>query len=731
MTRLKLDQWEGRWSYARGATKATKRAGGQSIAELGEALAEVDGLLAGLNYLEKAEPDSHEPSSRGSSPSQGGNLSFSSEERLNIETRHLRNHLVGKLAKSNDNPSRPRDSQWATLRSLREASRYYYDQFVKLTAVSTSRDIRRLGKSFGTAKNMLEIGILTFRDVLHGKTPESLEQVFAFASLSYMISKSLHAKGHLEESDILSGLLDWRSVIANEKEQLAFDEIAKLLWPEAKEILHFIPIQRRNVGLRHDTSELMSAPPNTTEVLLNPAALVPTEGAFTPEDQLPDVPQWDHEHAPIPPLNMIPEPFLDDLEMDPPDRVCEHLYHLLGETSAHPDFEFAKFLNVGIPEQETLMDSTSYSTVTPPPYINPRALQLPSSLGGNSDKPPLPPNCRSSPPNPHLEHSTGEKLDSPSFQPMQDIRDSAMFQLVLDFIDQISEMGDLLDVLSARQMRADKNGTNSLPSSQSWIEFEFFNQAPILVLNPLYSKATHSDKTFCGIIAMAETFVRLGLLHTVREVEDYIIDVGRSLAQSYDLFVSLVSHTLNQCLKASRSLKWGLVYLSGVEEADEYSTAYIKKRKQHENEWASTVLACHEPSQQLPPPTSSTDDSYRKHPRNPLKRRPDEGSDLPEKRQRREIPDIAPQIPLPHSDTLAVLCCPYEYCPKRFRGASAPNNRSRHVRVEHEKRNILRCPSCSTETGRRDNLRKHFLKKHPSYVLPGWLASTARGLSSA
>ena len=75
MTVLKLDQWESRWSFARGATKATQKTNGRAITELTDALAEVDGLLAGINYLEKSEPESEDPPSL---PAREGNTTSSS-----------------------------------------------------------------------------------------------------------------------------------------------------------------------------------------------------------------------------------------------------------------------------------------------------------------------------------------------------------------------------------------------------------------------------------------------------------------------------------------------------------------------------------------------------------------------------------------------------------------------------------------------------------------------------
>jgi hypothetical protein len=65
-------------------------------------------------------------------------------------------------------------------------------------------------------------------------------------------------------------------------------------------------------------------------------------------------------------------------------------------------------------------------------------------------------------------------------------------------------------------------------SSQSLVILnEFINQTSNLCFVPLREIANQVDKTFPGTLAMAETLVRLDRLQTLREVEDYIIAVGR------------------------------------------------------------------------------------------------------------------------------------------------------------------------------------------------------------
>ena len=64
------------------------------------------------------------------------------------------------------------------------------------------------------------------------------------------------------------------------------------------------------------------------------------------------------------------------------------------------------------------------------------------------------------------------------------------------------------------------------------VALEFLDQAPKHFFGPLHREASRIDETFSGILAMAEMFVRIGSLDTIREVENYIITVGRVTSPS-------------------------------------------------------------------------------------------------------------------------------------------------------------------------------------------------------
>jgi hypothetical protein len=88
----------------------------------------------------------------------------------------------------------------------------------------------------------------------------------------------------------------------------------------------------------------------------------------------------------------------------------------------------------------------------------------------------------------------------------------------------------------------------------------------------------------------------------------------------------------------------------------------------------------------------------------------------------------APNTPASSSaDTVAV--CTHSKCKKRYTGRVAHINLRRHIRCIHESTGKeWRCPGvgCSLKTKRRDNLRVHFLKKHPGETMLDWLLDTRR-----
>jgi hypothetical protein len=420
----------------------------------------------------------------------------------------------------------------------------HYNQFAKVTADSTNADIRKLRKSYVTAKKLLEMGILTFRQVLLRQNPTTLVDIFAFASLSYVISKTLHAKGHIDESDILSGILDWRAAIIDERERSAFDEIAEQLWPEAKEIMHFIPLERakRNLGtagVRHDENETRHSPSLIPEEATDRSSLGLDEVNIASGDDPPLSP-WTRTDASDFQANTFALPFLSEVET-PPGGLQNHVSQLTQETRSHPEFMFSDWLNFDSAFQEESLDQNFFQN--PAPDIRPELL-IPSQTTCVIE-PEVAPTDPTSSSHGLKEPSPEEQKDSlAEDSTLHRLLDTPLFQVVFRFlirwflfllplfisliaVPEISEMGDLLNVLSGGGLTSGKDDIKPPHTRPPWATSEFFEQASEHFLRPLQNEAVQIDGIFSGIIAMAEMFVKLGSFQTVREVENYIITVGR------------------------------------------------------------------------------------------------------------------------------------------------------------------------------------------------------------
>lgn len=82
-------------------------------------------------------------------------------------------------------------------------------------------------------------------------------------------------------------------------------------------------------------------------------------------------------------------------------------------------------------------------------------------------------------------------------------------------------------------------------------------------------------------------------------------------------------------------------------------------------------------------------------------------------------PASSPSISAATSSSI-VEYCPYPGCRAKFTGSSWKDSLRRHKNNEHEKREKPICPVCRTVfgPGRKDNLKRHILSKHPEFQLP-------------
>lgn len=177
----------------------------------------------------------------------------------------------------------------------------------------------------------------------------------------------------------------------------------------------------------------------------------------------------------------------------------------------------------------------------------------------------------------------------------------------------------------------------------------------------------------------------------------------------------------------------------GGDTCPQYSTEYVTKREMQEKEWADNNFEDLEVRQALTPPpeiserrmapefTSSNPRcsailSSDAHTTNTWLHSSDSASPATHSETSNQTPE---------SETcLKSISCPHEGCAKIYQGSDAHINLRRHVRCIHERKEWS-CPNCGLRTGRRDNLRQHFIKKHPETSMPEWLMVKGRSACRA
>ncbi|KAG7060474.1 fructose-bisphosphate aldolase class-II [Colletotrichum scovillei] len=194
------------------------------------ALAEVDGMFAGLTYLNKVgdsqEDIRYDSTFPGFSWTLEESILHSDITDLDLE------ELGAKCAKEEIRTNEIRRA-WSGLRDLRKGleQQHYQLRGVAFEEENSTKIQELLLNNYTSPRRMGEIGILAYRDVLDFVVPDTLAEVVAFASVSYVISNLLLQRGRIAETDVLSGLQRWGGCISNEMDRHTFALLASKMWP--------------------------------------------------------------------------------------------------------------------------------------------------------------------------------------------------------------------------------------------------------------------------------------------------------------------------------------------------------------------------------------------------------------------------------------------------------------------------------------------------------------------
>ncbi|KAK2699844.1 hypothetical protein QWA68_000732 [Fusarium oxysporum] len=201
-----------------------------------EALAEVDGLFAGLIYLDATDPPLPQRISKNCFRN---SLAVKLDVICNACEIRPETDILNAPSSTIHESILAREAAWSSIRTVRDGMQILWDHFVDISRVLNTSTIDNLRNSYHDAQGICYEGVFAFRYTVVGPKPDDLVRIFAFCSLSYVITRLFCARKRAKQSDIPAGIRSWRDAIKEEDERQAFDALAAQMWPEAQNHVHF------------------------------------------------------------------------------------------------------------------------------------------------------------------------------------------------------------------------------------------------------------------------------------------------------------------------------------------------------------------------------------------------------------------------------------------------------------------------------------------------------------
>ncbi|KAF7537365.1 hypothetical protein G7Z17_g12865 [Cylindrodendrum hubeiense] len=523
-----LDSYTERRSFVRGASRANE-AGVRAKDHLKKALSEIDGLFAGLSYLDKTESLTHDAFSTpfpGEGPREANYMDLDLDLELDVLSTQESPPEGAVQQDQNNHPPDPtpesRRRDWSSIRGVRDGVEILWKDFDDLATKLDNDAINNIRKSYGDAKGLRETGVVAFRNTLTGPAPNDLKKIFAFASLSYVVSCLLRDRNRLSDEDVLDGIQVWMNAIQDQDERDAFATLARQLWPEAKNYIHAIPL---GISARQRAAAFHGHP------WANASNDVPVSGVDHFLDQTLDghaassVPSVDTYQPPVIPFADSESIQLDDVYDPGLDYVCT----LTGRTFT--EFEWSRFLDLNeIPD-----------TDRGPSALPVTGEEVPTGL------PPEPQFFQDPGPTGQAE-AKGMTGDDPPEGLLKCLQNTQLFVVFSIFF---KELNQLLYVLSGQRTTA--RDISSPPTMmQEQYTRDRINEDYFW---PLVAADGSKDAPSQGILSVASKFVSLGYLQTVEEVMAYMIIVGREIfdvdAAAYQRYMEWICTPLRSTISPS------------------------------------------------------------------------------------------------------------------------------------------------------------------------------------
>ncbi|KAG5815209.1 hypothetical protein H9Q74_002936 [Fusarium xylarioides] len=511
-----LNQYSPLYSYAGGSTRAG--VGGLRAAEhLGRALAEVDGLFAGFTHLDETEPESR------------NNRSSSHQDDLALELDSLCNTapISGPDSQpdSTDPRNQARENAWASIRTVREGMQILWEHFVDVSYDVNLPTINNIRAEYHDSKGLRQAGVFAFRNTLTGPAPNDLVKIFAFCSLSYVVSRLLYSRGRLAEGDILAGIRLWLNALEDEEERKAFEVLAQRLRPEARNHLHFIDLnlgeQSRKLAssLRRGEAPLSAPSPQMYPVL--PLANLGPQTSMVYEQTVPAY-FYDlgnsHDLAIAPDLGTIDPVLLNILAADISPAYIHNLtdrtYDELNWSLALPE------THSHVPE----LDPNLWHGFDPGP-VQPPDLDA-GAMGDTMPWSSIPQSNAGSPiatSSSHDSHSQSLSSTQTADDILVSLQGTSVFAAVLKYIQEHGAFWFKLAGcgLVSKDLRSCLAWSQERSRKRKQIEASY--------IQPLSSEKYTRDLPARGIVSVVEAFFDQGLLQSIEDIKSYMERVASLL----------------------------------------------------------------------------------------------------------------------------------------------------------------------------------------------------------
>ena len=515
-----LSSYNDLFSVCGGATRAGL-GGTRAQGHLEKALAEVDGLFAGFVYLDATES---------ASPSINGPRDDISRELQTLCAATSFNEAADSQPYSMHSDARAREIAWSSIRTVRDGMAALWKHFVEVAANLDNPAINNILADYQDAKGLRQTGAIAFRNTVTGLAPNDLCKIFAFCSLSYVVSCLLYSRNRIGEGDILAGIRLWLDALEKEDEREAFKLLAGHLWPEARNHLHFINFGIEEQSQRIATNLRRGATPSpmlpTYTQLASPSFTNPSldRQPSSGSNFQSDVHRSEDNSLAHPTLHAQSEgidPSLLSLHRAR-DSLSMHAQGLTQLT--HDECDFSLGLS-GPPESYPTLSPTRWHDFDPGPFC---PIELEMGLIENNE--PTMPSASVQPP---LIYDSPRKLPrSQSHDPsplmtanesdtMIQLQETSVFRAVVQFIH---ENACFWYELAGRGL-----ASKDFRSCLAWCQERLPQKTQIQTsfIQPLSSQKDERDLVSRGIVATAEAFFERGLLQDREDIEFYMELAGK------------------------------------------------------------------------------------------------------------------------------------------------------------------------------------------------------------